>query len=240
MASPPPCCRRRGPLAGHRLPGRRPGRPERRPSNAAACVPRAGRAGELRRPDRSSSRPRWSTSRPASASSVAAINPVRRHAVRGPVRPVGRAAASRAARRQRARRSRSARASSSRPTAMSSPTTTSIRPRRQRGVESITVTMPDGTEYPAKLIGRDAASDLAVLKINAKDLPFVKFGDSPQRARRRLGDRDRQSVRPRRHGDRGHRLGGPSQHRRRAAPMTATSRPTPRSTAATRAARCST
>jgi serine protease Do len=46
-------------------------------------------------------------------------------------------------------------------------------------VESITITTPDGGEYPAKLIGRDAASDLAVLKINApKALPFVKFGDS--------------------------------------------------------------
>jgi serine protease Do len=46
-------------------------------------------------------------------------------------------------------------------------------------VESITVTTPDGSEYPAKLIGRDAASDLAVLKINApKAMPFVKFGDS--------------------------------------------------------------
>ena len=29
-------------------------------------------------------------------------------------------------------------------------------------VESITVTMPDGTDYPAKLIGRDAASDLGL------------------------------------------------------------------------------
>ncbi len=46
-------------------------------------------------------------------------------------------------------------------------------------VESITVNTPDGTEYPAKLIGRDAASDLAVLKITtARPLPFVKFGDS--------------------------------------------------------------
>lgn len=46
-------------------------------------------------------------------------------------------------------------------------------------VESITVTMPDGTEYPAKLVGKDAASDLAVLKINRdKPFPFVKFGDS--------------------------------------------------------------
>jgi len=46
-------------------------------------------------------------------------------------------------------------------------------------VESITVTTPDGTEYPARLIGRDAASDLAVLKISSpKPLPFVRFGDS--------------------------------------------------------------
>jgi serine protease Do len=46
-------------------------------------------------------------------------------------------------------------------------------------LESITVTMTDGTEYPAKLIGRDAASDLAVLKITgSKSFPFVKFGDS--------------------------------------------------------------
>ncbi|HUD29697.1 MAG TPA: Do family serine endopeptidase [Novosphingobium sp.] len=53
-------------------------------------------------------------------------------------------------------------------------------------VESITVTMPDGTEYPAKLIGKDAASDLAVLKIDAKKaLPFVKFGDS---SHARVGD----------------------------------------------------
>ncbi len=49
----------------------------------------------------------------------------------------------------------------------------------QGEVESITVTMPDGTEHSARLVGRDAASDLAVLKISAsKPLPFVKFGDS--------------------------------------------------------------
>ena len=50
---------------------------------------------------------------------------------------------------------------------------------RNATIESITVIMPDRTEYEAKLIGRDAASDIAVLKINAdRDLPFVKFGDS--------------------------------------------------------------
>ncbi|PEQ14745.1 protease [Novosphingobium sp. PC22D] len=57
---------------------------------------------------------------------------------------------------------------------------------RNAEVESITVTMPDGTEYPAKLVGKDAQSDLAVLKVNAnKSLPFVKFGDS---GNARVGD----------------------------------------------------
>lgn len=46
-------------------------------------------------------------------------------------------------------------------------------------VKEITVTMPDGTEYPAELVGNDAASDLAVLKIQrGSPFPFVKFGDS--------------------------------------------------------------
>jgi len=52
-------------------------------------------------------------------------------------------------------------------------------------VDSITVTLPDRTEYKAKLIGRDQASDLALLKIDAKNLPFVRFGDS---TRTRVGD----------------------------------------------------
>ena len=47
-------------------------------------------------------------------------------------------------------------------------------------VEAITITTQDGTEYPAKLVGKDAASDLAVLKIDGKGkpFPFVNFGDS--------------------------------------------------------------
>lgn len=53
-------------------------------------------------------------------------------------------------------------------------------------IQSITVTMPSGTEYPARLVGRDAASDLAVLKIDGqRNLPFVKFGDS---SKARVGD----------------------------------------------------
>ncbi|WP_408588988.1 Do family serine endopeptidase [Novosphingobium sp.] len=56
----------------------------------------------------------------------------------------------------------------------------------QGEVESITVTMTDGTDYPAKLVGKDAASDLAVLKISSpKPLPFVRFGDS---SHARVGD----------------------------------------------------
>ena len=56
----------------------------------------------------------------------------------------------------------------------------------QGEVESISVTTPDGTEYPAKLVGKYAASDLAVLKITGtKPFPFVKFGDS---RKARVGD----------------------------------------------------
>ena len=45
-------------------------------------------------------------------------------------------------------------------------------------VDSITVTLTDRKEYKATLVGHDATSDLAVLKIDATGLPFVKFGDS--------------------------------------------------------------
>ncbi len=45
-------------------------------------------------------------------------------------------------------------------------------------VDSITVTLPDRKEYKARLVGRDVVSDLALLKIDARNLPFVNFGDS--------------------------------------------------------------
>ena len=48
-------------------------------------------------------------------------------------------------------------------------------------VESITVTMSDRTEYEATVVGRDEASDLAVLKINPRGpLPFVRFASSEE------------------------------------------------------------
>lgn len=52
-------------------------------------------------------------------------------------------------------------------------------------VDSITVTLVDRKEYKAKLIGRDPTSDLALLKIDATGLPFVRFGDSEHA---RVGD----------------------------------------------------
>jgi serine protease Do len=54
-----------------------------------------------------------------------------------------------------------------------------VAPDNRAKLESITVTLSDGTEYEAELVGADAASDLAVLKIKAaRTFPFVTFGDS--------------------------------------------------------------
>ncbi|HOU32509.1 MAG TPA: DegQ family serine endoprotease [Synergistaceae bacterium] len=44
--------------------------------------------------------------------------------------------------------------------------------------DKITVTLASGKEYPAKLVGRDPTFDLAVVKIDAKDLPVLSLGDS--------------------------------------------------------------
>ena len=46
------------------------------------------------------------------------------------------------------------------------------------GAAELTVTTSDGKRYKAKLIGRDPKSDLAVLKIDAANLPYAKFADS--------------------------------------------------------------
>jgi serine protease Do len=45
-------------------------------------------------------------------------------------------------------------------------------------VDTITVTLSDRREYTAKVIGRDPLTDLALLKIEAAGLPYVKFGNS--------------------------------------------------------------
>ncbi|TAD76506.1 MAG: Do family serine endopeptidase [Sphingomonadales bacterium] len=59
-------------------------------------------------------------------------------------------------------------------------------PDTRAKLEAITITLADGTEYEADVVGADAASDLAVLKIRANaTFPFVRFGDS---SAARVGD----------------------------------------------------
>jgi len=47
-----------------------------------------------------------------------------------------------------------------------------------RGAVNISVTLSDRDIYPAKLIGTDPLTDLAVIKINAQDLPSIPWGNS--------------------------------------------------------------
>jgi serine protease Do len=46
------------------------------------------------------------------------------------------------------------------------------------GAQKVSVMTRDGTVYPAKILGQDETNDLAVLKIEAKNLPEVKLGNS--------------------------------------------------------------
>lgn len=52
-------------------------------------------------------------------------------------------------------------------------------------VDTVTVITTDRKEYPARIIGRDDTSDLALLKIEGRNLPFVMWGDS---TKARVGD----------------------------------------------------
>jgi serine protease Do len=46
--------------------------------------------------------------------------------------------------------------------------------------DQLSVRTLDGTEYDAKVVGTDQFSDLAILRIDASDLPSVSFGNSDQ------------------------------------------------------------
>jgi serine protease Do len=54
-----------------------------------------------------------------------------------------------------------------------------------KAVDRVTVTLFDGKEYTAKIVGRDPTSDVALLKIDATNLPFVEMQSS---AKNRVGD----------------------------------------------------
>ena len=48
------------------------------------------------------------------------------------------------------------------------------------GAKEITVTLPDNREFTGKVIGLDPQTDLAVVKIDATNLPFVPWGNSAE------------------------------------------------------------
>lgn len=50
------------------------------------------------------------------------------------------------------------------------------------GADSVVVRLSDNTEYQAKVLGKDKQTDVALLKIDAKNLPIAKLGDSDQLA----------------------------------------------------------
>lgn len=46
------------------------------------------------------------------------------------------------------------------------------------GADELTVTLNDNREYSARIIGTDKTTDLALIKVSAKDLPTLPIGDS--------------------------------------------------------------
>jgi len=51
--------------------------------------------------------------------------------------------------------------------------------------EEVEVKLNDNRTFAAQIVGRDPATDIALLKIKANDLPYIKYGDSEQL---KLGD----------------------------------------------------
>jgi hypothetical protein len=108
------------------------------------------------------------------------------------------------------------------------------------GADAIEVVLPDGASTTAKVIGTDPESDLAVLKITLDKLPAITLGNVRRAAGGRPGAGHRQPVQRRPDGDQrasSARWGATSWA---STPSRTSSRPTPPSTPATRAARWST
>ena len=109
------------------------------------------------------------------------------------------------------------------------------------GADKVEVKVGDKDDYAAKVVGRDPATDLALLKIEGtRPFPTVRLGDSGPHPRGRMGHGDRRpapvrQVRDRRRHLRQGPVRGPLPRDRESS--RASSRPTRRSTSATRAAR---
>jgi serine protease Do len=54
------------------------------------------------------------------------------------------------------------------------------------GADTLTVALSDGREFTAKVVGRDPLTDIAVVKVDARDLPAITFADS---SKSEVGDR---------------------------------------------------
>jgi serine protease Do len=54
------------------------------------------------------------------------------------------------------------------------------------GADTVTVALTDGREFTAKVVGRDPQTDVAVIKVDAKDLPAITLADS---SKIEVGDR---------------------------------------------------
>ena len=81
------------------------------------------------------------------------------------------------------------------------------------GADEIEVNFRMARKLAAELIGIDKKTDLAVLKVRTGQAAgLCELRQFRQAQGRRLGDGDRQSVRPRRIGDARHRLGAQPQH----------------------------
>ncbi len=48
------------------------------------------------------------------------------------------------------------------------------------GADKLVVSLPDGRSFPATLVGRDPTTDIAVIQIQADNLPVAQLGDSTQ------------------------------------------------------------
>ncbi len=48
------------------------------------------------------------------------------------------------------------------------------------GADKITVKLPDGREFPGKVLGTDPPTDVAVVQIEGKDLPVARLGNSDE------------------------------------------------------------
>ena len=46
------------------------------------------------------------------------------------------------------------------------------------GADEVTVTLSNRKTYTAKVVGADPSYDLAVVKVDAKNLPFIIYGNS--------------------------------------------------------------